>query len=84
MKFVKMIIKEFFFSSDGKFQPTYAYSFIFLLLIIIMIIIRLVSPLGHEDKIKISDTLLLGMMTYVLVLIGLYNYTKNKPPGGAA
>jgi hypothetical protein len=75
---MKEIIKSFFYNSDGKFQPIYAYSFIFLLLTIIIIVCRLISPLGHEDKIKISDTLILGMMTYILALIGLYNYTKSK------
>jgi hypothetical protein len=74
---MKEIFKSFFYNSDGKFQPIYFYSFIFLLLIIIMITVRLISPLGHEDKERISDTLLLGMMTYVLALIGLYNFTKK-------
>ena len=75
---MKEIFKSFFYNSDGKFQPVYAYSFIFLILIIIMIIVRLISPLGAADNERISDTLILGMMTYVLALIGLYNLTKNR------
>ncbi len=72
------IFTSFFCNSDGIFQPIYYYAFVILHLTIIMIICRIVSPLGNEDKIKISDTLIGIMMTYVLGLIGLYNYVKYK------
>lgn len=75
---MKEIIKAFFYSSNDKFQPIYFYAFVFLMLTIILIICRLISPLGIKDKIQISDTLILGMMTYVLALIGLYNFTKKN------
>jgi hypothetical protein len=75
---MKEIIKSFFFDSEGKFQPIYYYAFVFLHLTIILIICRIISPLGKHDKVQIPTELILGMMTYVIALIGLYSYVKHK------
>jgi len=65
------ILKAFFFS-HGKFQPIYFWATIILSLVISGVVIKYC-----EDE-KLTDTLILGLMGFVGVLVGLYNVTKKK------
>jgi len=75
---MKKICHALFYDSNGSFFPPYLYSFVFLALIVVLIIVRLISPLGSANKVNISDTLILGMMVYVLGLIGVSTWGKGR------
>lgn len=64
------ILKQFFFSK-GNFSPPYFWITVFCLLVVIAVIERLVPYL--DKRLDLSDTLLLGMLGFILGWITIYN-----------
>ena len=71
--FFATVIKSFFYSR-GKFQPAYFWTTVFL----VMINTTWIMKLSSRTKVDISDTLLLGLLGFVAVWLGIYNWQKNK------
>jgi len=65
------IIKAFFFSK-GKFQPLYFWITMFSSLAFFMVLQKAV------DIVNYSDTLLISILSFVISLIGLYNWKNNR------
>lgn len=81
VSYISNVAKSFFFS-QGKFQPVYFWTTVFNLLIATTWIMKLSS----RTKVEISDTLLLGLLTFVVVWLGVYNWyrTKTAPENDAS
>ena len=69
---MKKILKSFFCDSNGKFQPIYFFSTAFSCSILMAIALKF-SGLKW-----ISDTLVLGMMGYVVGILTLFNVFRKK------
>ena len=68
------VLKAFFFSND-KFCPPYLWVTILMLAALTMIIMRLCN-VSH-----ISDTLIIGVLGFVAVWLGLYNWDRKNGNG---
>jgi len=67
------ILKSFFFStSKSKFQPVYFWITVMMLMVITMMILRF-CRIGD-----LSDTLILGVLGFIVTWLGLYNYNKKS------
>jgi len=65
------ILKAFFFSHD-KFCPPYLWVTVLMICALTMIIMRLC------DQSHISDTLIIGVLGFVAVWLGLYNWDRKN------
>lgn len=68
------VTREFFYDSDGTFNPVYFWTTICMTLIVVTWVIKLTGI----QKVQVSDYLLLGLLTFVVVWIGLYNRQKKN------
>jgi len=74
---MKDVLKAFFFA-QGKFCVPYFWISIFLLLTVAIVLIRILSPLGEHNKENISDSLILGMLGFVVTWIGVYTWFSTR------
>ena len=74
------VVRSFFCTSDGLFQPVYFWATVFCALIATTWVLRLVAK--AQDKIDISDPLLLGLCGFVVVWLAVYNWFKYKNAQG--
>lgn len=71
------LLKSMFYRNGRLFMP-YVYAFIFLMTIEVYLIVRLVSPLGESDKIKLSDHLIELLLAEIIVLIKVATWGKKN------
>lgn len=63
------------FYSKGRFQAVYLYAFIFIVLAASAFLMRLTG------YVHVDNELILGVLTYVLAWIGIYNWQKKNDKG---
>lgn len=73
--FVRTFIKPFFFA-DGKFCPPYFWITLLLLYIIRFLDKRL--DVNEMARLKITDSLILGLLAFVFSWLGVYTWYRLK------
>ena len=73
---IKRIIRELFCSSEG-IEAVYILSTTMFAFVFIMLSVRIAEVFFAVKGSALSDTLILGMVTAVLGLLGLYNLGKK-------
>jgi type VI protein secretion system component VasK len=74
------MIKKFFYDKN-KFQPVYFWIAMFLVPTIVLYWIKIITAIFDyisTGKINISDTLLLGILAFIQVWLGIFNWRRNK------
>lgn len=69
---MREFLRSFIQDSDGKFQPLYFFSTSFSFVILTGIILK------YFNAFWISDTLILGMMVYIIGILTLFNKFRKR------